>query len=170
MSGGGLDAPPAEGSEPEVTREVVTHKAANPRFVIPPGDPNHQMDAQYTFNEDSHLLALFPHMHLRGKSFRYTATYPDGREEVLLDVPHYEFSWQNSYELLEPKSMPAGTKIHCVAHFDNSPQNPRNPDPNVKVLWGSDSRDEMMEGWFDYRVKMPDVVIPPPLKTSSQPR
>jgi hypothetical protein len=79
-------------------------------------------------------------------------------------------NWQVSYELADPKPAPKGSVLRVIAHFDNSPENPRNPDPTVKVLWGSDSRDEMMEGWFDYRVKMPEVVIPPTLKSSSQQR
>ena len=97
-------------------------------------------------------MSVFPHMHLRGKSFRYTATYPDGREEVLLDVPNYDFNWQNSYEFTEPKPMPAGTRIHCVAHFDNSSKNWANPDPSATVRWGDQTWDEMMIGYFDYYV------------------
>jgi hypothetical protein len=72
-------------------------------------------------------------MHLRGKSFRFEATYPDGRREVLLDVPHYEFDWQNAYILAEPKPMPEGTIMRCVAQFDNSAGNPNNPDPTRTV-------------------------------------
>jgi hypothetical protein len=102
---------------------------------------------------------------------KYVLRYPDGREETLLSVPRYDMNWQVSYELAEPKPVAKGSVLKVIAHFDNSPDNPRNPDPNVKVLWGSDSRDEMMEGWFDYRVKMSEVVIPPTLtKTSSQQR
>lgn len=133
----------------EIKYEVTTQKAANPRFRIPPGDPNHKVEANYTFDKDSLLLAMFPHMHLRGKSFRYTATYPDGHEEILLDVPHYDFNWQNAYELAEPKRIPAGTHIHCVAHFDNSPQNWANPDPSAAVRWGDQTWEEMMIGYFD---------------------
>jgi len=73
--------------------------------------------------------ALMPHMHLRGKSFRFEMTYPDGRREVLLDVPRYEFDWQNAYILDDPKPMPEGTIMRCLAHFDNSAGNPNNPDP-----------------------------------------
>ena len=93
----------------EVKQEVLTQKAANPRFLIPAGDANHKVEADYRFAEDSLMLAAFPHMHLRGKSFLYTAHYPDGREETLLDVPRYDFNWQNSYVFAEPKRMPAGT-------------------------------------------------------------
>lgn len=133
----------------EVKQEVITQKAANPRFRIPAGDSNHKVEADYRFEEDSLMLAAFPHMHLRGKSFLYTAHYPDGREETLLDVPRYDFNWQNSYVFAEPKRMPAGTRIHCVAHFDNSKENWANPDPTATVKWGDQTWEEMMIGYFD---------------------
>ena len=126
---------------------------------------------EFTFAVDAEITLFKPHMHWRGKDMKYVLRYPDGREETLLSVPRYDMNWQVSYELTEPKPVPKGSVLRVIAHFDNSADNPRNPDPNVKVLWGSDSRDEMMEGWFDYRVRMPEVVTPPTLpKTSSQPR
>lgn len=140
-----------------VRREVATHKAANPRFRIPAGDSNYKVEADYVFAKDSIMLALFPHMHLRGKSFSYTAIYPDGKEEVLLDVPRYDFNWQNSYEYPEPKRMPAGTRIHCVAHFDNSDQNLANPDSSKPVRWGDQTWEEMMIGYFDMAVADQDL-------------
>ncbi len=133
----------------EVKKEILTQQAANSRFRIPPGDANHKVEADYRFEEESLMLALFPHMHLRGKSFLYTAHYPDGNTETLLDVPHYDFSWQNSYVFTEPKKMPAGTRIHCVAHFDNSKENWANPDPTATVRWGDQTWEEMMIGYFD---------------------
>lgn len=145
----------------EVKQEVKTQKAANPRFRIPPGDSNYKVEADYRFEEDSVMLAAFPHMHLRGKSFLYTAHYPDGREETLLDVPHYDFNWQNSYVFSEPKRMPAGTRIHCVAHFDNSKENWANPDPTATVKWGDQTWEEMMIGYFDMT-----PIRPVTLKTS----
>lgn len=132
-----------------VQREVVTQKAANRRFQIPPGADNHEVQATYRFQQDSVMFALFPHMHLRGKSFRYTAKYPNGETEVLLDVPHYDFNWQNAYEFTAAKPMPAGTVLECVAHFDNSKENPANPDPTRTVTWGDQTWDEMMIGYFD---------------------
>jgi peroxiredoxin len=132
-----------------VKREVVTQKAAEPRFEIPPGADNHEVTARMTFRHDSLMLTMFPHMHLRGKSFRYTATYPDKREEILLDVPRYDFNWQNAYEFKEPKRMPAGTILTCVAHFDNSAANLSNPDPTAAVRWGDQTWEEMMIGYFD---------------------
>jgi hypothetical protein len=106
-------------------------------------------------------------MHWRGRDMLYKAAYPDGREEILLSVPNYTMNWQISYELAEPKPMPRGSKLKVIAHFDNSENNPWNPDPNVKVLQGSDSRDEMMEGWFDYRVKLDKPIDPPPVPSAS---
>ena len=97
-----------------------------------------------------HIVALWPHMHLRGKSFRYEAHYPDGRSEVLLSVPRYDFQWQSVYRFVEPRSFPTGTKIYCEAHWDNSRANPANPDPSRTVTWGEQSWDEMMMGYLDY--------------------
>jgi peroxiredoxin len=131
-----------------VKRIVTTQKAATRRLVIPPGDPNHRVDASHVFASDTLLMAMFPHMHLRGKSFRYTAVYPDGKGEILLDVPRYDFNWQNSYELVEPKLMPKGTRLECVAHFDNSESNLANPDPTATVRWGDQTWEEMMIGYF----------------------
>ncbi len=137
-------------ADPDSVKQIVgTNKAANQRFAIPPGDDNYQVEADFRFNRDSLMLAMFPHMHLRGKSFNYTAIYPDGRQEVLLNVPHYDFNWQNGYVFAEPKRMPAGTRIHCVAHFDNSEDNLANPDPTARVRWGDQTWEEMMIGYFD---------------------
>ena len=90
-----------------------------------------------------------PHMHLRGKDFQFTATYPTGESQTLLKVPHYSFSWQNVYYPVSDIVIPKGTKLHCEAHFDNSANNPWNPDPSKEVKWGEQSWDEMMIGFFD---------------------
>jgi hypothetical protein len=90
-----------------------------------------------------------PHMHLRGKDFLYEAIYPDGKTEVLLSVPRFDFYWQAIYRLAEPVVLPVGTRIHCVAHFDNSSRNPNNPDPTRVVSWGDQTWQEMMIGWID---------------------
>jgi hypothetical protein len=87
-------------------------------------------------------------MHLRGKSFRYEAHYPDGTSEILLDVPRYDFNWQITYELAQPKLLPKGTKLKCTAHFDNSENNPANPDPTDTVKFGPQTWHEMMIGWY----------------------
>ena len=151
-----------------VKREVVTQKAAEPRFEIPPGADNHEVTARMTFRQDSLMLAMFPHMHLRGKSFRYSATYPDGREEILLDVPHYDFNWQNAYAFKEPKLMPAGTKLTCVAHFDNSAANLSNPDPTATVGWGDQTSEEMMIGYFDMVLADQDLTRNPLTRRTDQ--
>lgn len=132
-----------------VKREVATHKASTQGFKIPPGDGNHKVEADYRFRDDSVMLAMFPHMHLRGKAFRYEAIYPNGKQEVLLDVPKYDFNWQHGYAFVEPKAMPAGTRIHCTAWFDNSAENLANPDPTATVRWGDQTWEEMMIGYFD---------------------
>lgn len=132
----------------KVKKEVGTWRAVNPRFAIPPGAENYEVKAQHIFRKDTLLLAMFPHMHLRGKSFRYEAEFPDGRREVLLDVPRYDFGWQNSYVPAEPVLMPAGSKLLCTAHYDNSENNLSNPDPTATVHWGDQTWDEMMIGYF----------------------
>jgi peroxiredoxin len=133
----------------EVKQVVATDKAATQRFSIPPGAENHKVEANHTFGSDELMLALFPHMHLRGKAFRYTAFYPDGKQEVLLDVPAYDFNWQNTYEFAEPKRMPKGTRLFCEAWFNNSETNLANPDPTATVRWGDQTWEEMMIGYFD---------------------
>jgi peroxiredoxin len=147
-----------------VNKEVVTRQASNHAFRIPPGADNHAVEASFTFNDDSLMLAMFPHMHLRGKSFRYTAHYPDGRSEVLLDVPRYDFNWQNAYVFPEAKSMPAGTKLACLAHFDNSEANLANPDPTKEVRWGDQTWEEMMIGYFDMVLADQDLTQQAPQK------
>ncbi len=132
------------------TRTLVTGNALNARFVIPPGAASHEVNASTTFREDVHLTSFMPHMHYRGKDFTYTAVYPDGRSEVLLSVPKYDFNWQLTYVLKEPVSLPKGTRLNCVAHFDNSAGNKFNPDPNKEVRWGDQTWEEMMIGWYGY--------------------
>jgi peroxiredoxin len=130
----------------EVKKEVKYVIAINTRFNIPAEDANHHVASKFEFREDMVLHSLLPHMHLRGKAFRFTATYPDGKQEVLLDVPKYDFNWQNSYDLAEKKLMPQGTVVNCDAYFDNSADNLMNPDPSKAVHWGDQSWDEMMIG------------------------
>lgn len=146
------------GKEP-LEWQVFSRAAADVKLVIPPGVDNHVSTAEFVFPADAELTLLKPHMHYRGKDIMYKAIYPNRREEILLFVPKYDMHWQMNYELEQPKPMPKGTKIVVTAHFDNSANNPRNPDANAQVRWGEDFRDEMMEGWFDYRVRLPK---PPP--------
>lgn len=133
-----------------VTHDVRWRAALSMTFNIPPGDPNHVVDVSYTFEEDSLLLALSPHMHFRGKTALYKATYPDGTTENLIDVPRYDFNWQSHYTFKEPKRMPKGTKLDVAMVFDNSTGNPANPDPTAAVRWGLPTTDEMANAWFNY--------------------
>jgi hypothetical protein len=132
------------------TKMLATGNAANARFVIPPGADNHEVKSSTTFKEDVHLTSFMPHMHFRGKDFTYTAVYPDGRSEILLRVPKYDFNWQLTYVPKEPIALPKGTRLDCVAHFDNSTKNKYNPDPTKEVRWGDQTWEEMMIGWYGY--------------------
>ncbi len=134
---------------------VLTKPVHNPTFLmrfdrIPAGHDNYKIEATHTFRQDAHLIAFMPHMHLRGKDFTYEAIYPNGKSEILLAVPRFDFGWQNIYRIAEPIAMPKGTKLRCVAHFDNSEKNPNNPDPKKPVYWGDQTWEEMMVGWIDY--------------------
>lgn len=111
--------------------------ALNLGFVIPAGAPAHEVRAARTLPADTLLTSLTPHMHMRGKDMTYTAKYPDGRTEVLLSVPNYDFNWQITYQLKEAKRLPKGTIIEVVAHYDNSAQNKFNPDPTKDVRWAT---------------------------------
>lgn len=133
----------------EIEREVVTRNVIQQNFEIPPHHPNYEVSGTLRFREDTLMVDIFPHMHLRGKDFTYTLIYPDGKREVLLDVPNYDFGWQNIYELREPKFMPKGTVLECVAHFDNSEDNLSNPDPSSSVRFGDQTWEEMMIGFFN---------------------
>lgn len=136
-------------ADPASVRERIQGGAAPNRFFeIPAGADNYEVKSEHRFKEAVRLLTLTPHMHLRGKSFRYEAEYPDGCREILLDIPHYDFNWQLRYHLAEPKLLPAGTRLLCTAHFDNSPNNLANPDPTKPVRWGDQTWEEMMIGYF----------------------
>jgi peroxiredoxin len=138
-------------------RAVKGGAAINVRFSIPPGAESHEVVAQAKISKDVELISFTPHMHLRGRDFKYTANYPDGREEVLLNVPNYDFNWQHRYRPATPLILPAGTTIHCVAHFDNSIHNPANPDPTKSVRWGDQSWEEMMIGFFSTVDALPNA-------------
>jgi peroxiredoxin len=133
-----------------VKHRAITQGIAQMRFEIPPEADNYEVRSSLTFPEDSQLLSFMPHMHLRGKDFKYTVTFPDGRSEVLLSIPAYDFAWQSYYRLDKPMAMPKGTRIDCLAHFDNSANNPANPNPKSPVRWGEQTWEEMMIGYIDY--------------------
>ena len=123
----------------------------NGRFKIPPGASAYPVRAEKELECEATGIALFSHMHLRGKDSTFTARYPDGKSETLLSMPNYSFGWQLSY-VWEPgkRQFPKGTKIECLSHFDNSPFNPFNPDPKATVKYGPQTYHEMMQGFFFY--------------------
>lgn len=133
-------------------KRVLTLQLTNDRFVIPPGDPDHRVEVHGSLPNDALLLSFFPHMHLRGKTFEYNILEPGGRVRTLLRIPHYDFYWQLSYRLADPIPLKAGTILQAVATFDNSRNNPHNPDPDSAVTWGEQTWSEMMVGFFDVAV------------------
>lgn len=137
----------------------------NHRFRIPAGEPNHRVESKHTFDRDMVVFSLMPHMHVRGKDFLFRAVYPDGRSETLLSVPSYDFNWQNTYIPASPLQFPKGTTIECVAHYDNSADNPANPDPKKEVRWGDQTWEEMMIGWLSCA---PAESVADPAKPASQ--
>jgi len=139
--------------EKDVKYEVKTTSAVQRRINIPPGDANWRTEAtSFATPEGAMMLGYSPHMHLRGKSFSYEAMYPDGKREMLLDVPTYDFNWQTFYRLAEPMPLPKRTRIKAVALFDNSENNLSNPNPKKTVRWGDQTWDEMMIGYFDLAI------------------
>ena len=156
--------------EPPKERVVNTF-VSNLNFRIPPQDADYAVHARVTLYQPATVLSLFPHMHVRGKSFEYRVTYPTGETETLLDVPKYDFNWQLSYYLKEPKLLPQGSVIECIAHYDNSPNNKFNPDPTKEVYWGDQTWEEMLAGFIDFAMPvgstMRDIAIP--RKTAAAP-
>ncbi len=146
-------------------QRVLTLQLTNDHFVIPPGADNFRVEARGTLPNDATLLSFFPHMHLRGKRFEYNLVKRTGEQsrgaalsgasgagvETLLRVT-YHFHWQMSYRLAEPRMLKAGTELQAVAWYDNSANNPHNPDPAAAVRWGEQTYDEMMIGFFDVAV------------------
>ncbi len=149
--------------DPEsVTHEIVTTSVVQPRLQIPPNDPNYEVEAMLPeLLPDAVLLGMSPHMHVRGKAFRYELVKPDKTREVLLDVPAYDFNWQTNYALAKPLPVSAGSQIYCKAAFDNSDNNLANPDPSQTVRWGDQTWDEMMIGYFHYAVPKGTPIVMP---------
>jgi hypothetical protein len=132
-------------------QRVITLQLNNHALIIPPGADDFRVEVQGTLPNDATLLSLFPHMHLRGKRFEYDIVHDDGSVEVLLRV-NYHFHWQLSYRLAEPRVLKAGTRLQAIAWYDNSKDNPHNPDPEKTVMWGDQTSDEMMVGFFDVAI------------------
>ncbi len=132
-------------------QRVITLQLTNDRFEIPPGEDNFPVEVHGTLPNDATLLSFFPHMHLRGKAFEYNIVHPDHSKETLLHV-NYNFYWQLSYKLAKPLPLKAGTELQAIGVFDNSKNNPHNPDPTKAVRWGDQTYEEMMVGFFDIAV------------------
>ncbi len=132
-------------------QKVITLQLNNHALIIPPGAPDFRVEVEGTLPNDATLLSLFPHMHLRGKRFEYDIVHDDGSVETLLRV-NYHFHWQLSYKLAEPRELKAGTRLRAVAWYDNSKNNPHNPDPEKMVTWGDQTSQEMMVGFFDVAI------------------
>ena len=133
-------------------QRVLTLQLTNYTFVIPPRAADYRVEVHGTLPNDATLLSFFPHMHLRGNRFEYNIIHPGGAVEPLL-VVNYHFHWQLSYRLAVPRALKAGTLLQAVAWFDNSKNNPHNPDPDAEVTWGDQTYNEMMVGFFDVAVR-----------------
>jgi len=126
--------------------------AFNQKFTIPAGDPNYRVDSEIELAHDVRMTAMLPHMHLRGKSFEYRIVRPDVQTETVLSVPHYNFNWQLTYYLEKPIHLTKGTKLEVTGWYDNSANNPFNPDPTKEVHWGEQTWEEMMMGYLNVAV------------------
>ena len=138
--------------------EVKTLAVADHQLAIAPGAADHLESTERPVPFDLHVLGYVAHMHVRGKSFRYDLTLPDGKQETLLDIPRYDFNWQLRYEYKEPRTIPRGSRLKVTATFDNSTANKANPDPTKLVKWGPQTYDEMMIGYIEYFVPIPTKV------------
>ena len=134
------------------TYEVRAAAMANQRFMIPAGAAHHPVESGLEFTEDVTIYSMAPHTHLRGKAWEYRITYPDGRSEIVLSVPKYDFNWQTDYVFTTPLRVPKGSLLTAVAHYDNSKQNKSNPDPTQPVYWGDQTWEEMQYTGIMYSV------------------
>ncbi len=134
----------------EITHILRTAGLANWTFKIPAGHPNYEVLAEHTFKEDVLILNYMPHMHLRGAAAKFEAFYPDGTSKVLLDIPKYDFNWQTTYWYREFEFLPKGTRILLTSVFDNSADNPSNPDPTIDVVFGNPTTSEMVKSPIEY--------------------
>jgi hypothetical protein len=135
-------------------KSLITLPLINMGFTIPAGAREYEVSARLPFVQSlpyaGTLYSMSPHMHVRGSRMRFEVIYPDNKREMLLSVPNYDFHWQTTYELAEPKKIPAGSKLVVTGAFDNSDLNHENPDPLSPVKWGEQSWDEMFIGYFTY--------------------
>jgi hypothetical protein len=155
-------------------QRVSSLAAYNDDLKIPAGDPNYRVDSVFDLGAEVQLTGMQPHMHYRGKDFEFRVIYPNGETETLLRVLNYNFNWQLSYSLAKPIVLPKGTRIQCTAHFDNSANNPNNPDPGKEVSWGDQSSDEMMIGFFgvafDANLPLKSLTAEPAKEAKARPK
>jgi hypothetical protein len=142
--------------------EIINSGFDNQVMRIPAGAANHRVDAEVTFTQDVKLWALWPHMHLRGKSWAHELVYPDGRTESVLSVPHYDFNWQTYYVFERPIDVPKGSRLRSIAHFDNSRGNAANPNPDVEVGYGPQTWDEMQYTGITYSIRVGGPLVSRP--------
>lgn len=141
------------GDPAKIEKEVQSVVIAEAKFEIPPHASDYRITATRSkFPANAELFILSAHMHLRGKSFQFIAHHPDGKKEMLLDIPRYDFDWQTAYQLAKPMPLPSGTSLECIGTFDNSVGNPNNPDPSAVVRWGEQTWEEMMVGFVDVAI------------------
>lgn len=148
--------------------ELFISEFANTSIEVPAHNPHYQAEATFRFRADARILSFAPHMHWRGKDYRYEAIYPDGKRQTLLSVPRWDFNWQNVYRFQEPIRVPQGTKVHAVAHWDNSASNPLNPDPKKPAKFGLQTWEEMMVGFVAYVWERPETAAELAKKPLSQ--
>jgi hypothetical protein len=135
--------------EGELRKEVSTLAIVNTGVRIPPRNPSYSLMGFHVFDNDSHILAMSPHMHVRGKAMRYELIFPDGQRQVVLDVPRYNYNYQWLYYPTTPVAAPAGTRLEVTATWDNSEGNPANPDPSAEIVYRGDTFNEMFVGFFE---------------------
>ena len=165
---GGLSIYRAEGSETEYVADPSSTRRSRTTPNIPPYAENWKLTGITPVTEDITLYAMSPHMHLRGKSLKWVVTYPDGREQVILNVPKFDFNWQFNYELAEPLKIPAGSKITGIGVYDNSVRNKWNPGPHLPVYWSEQSWDEMYQPFTEYSVDSQDLTVLKPVGSQQQ--
>ena len=145
-------------------REIQTGSFYNTQMKVPAGATDQAVDCAIEFTQDTHITALFPHTHLRGKSWEYRLITPDGQSHLVLSVPKYDFNWQTYYVFTTPLVAPKGSRLEATAHYDNSVNNKWNPDPNIDVRWGEQTWQEMQYSGITYYVDRPAASIAAALK------
>jgi hypothetical protein len=148
--------------------ELFTNSFANESILLPPREEHYRAEATLRLRADARIISCTPHMHWRGKDYFYEIIYPDGKRQTILSVPRWDFNWQNVYRFQEPIALPKGARIHTVAHWDNSRNNPYNPAPEKSVRFGLQTWDEMMVGWVAYVYERPEEAAAQPRQPMSQ--